>query len=57
MKVLVNCAKLVKNIHIPALIGLKKSDLCYITQKSYKIYTLCKDNKKNGQNSCPSIFY
>ena len=31
MKVLVNCAKLVKNIHIPALIGLKKSDLCYIT--------------------------
>lgn len=29
MKVLVNCAKLVKNIHIPALIGLKKSDLCY----------------------------
>ena len=38
MKVLVNCAKLVKNIYITALPGLKKSALCYNIKIMQNLY-------------------
>ena len=57
MKALEDCVKLVKNIYITALPGLKKSALCYITQKSCKIYTLCKDNTEDEQKSSTAILF